>query len=181
MGLNLYLRGTTGATAGFGFQGIAGQQGLQGFIGIGLQGIAGGFGPNGSQGLMGVQGEQGIQGVGGMNGQIGPQGAAGDGGSVGLQGTQGTIGSGTQGTQGPGLGVGGISAYNSVSVSFSSGVGTFTHGISPYLPTTILVCNGNTTQGNESMGVQSFNTSTCTVRLSATSTGTRTVNFLTIL
>lgn len=180
--------GSTGGPPGP--QGRMGLQGFQGILGIGQAGVQGDAGINGLQGVEGNQGWQGLVGLGppGVQGSqgwqgdlgIGAQGSQGVGGFQGNDGSAGSIGfQGNEGPQGPGVGF--LSSYNSVSVSFTSGVGSFTHGLSPYLPTVILVCNGNTALGNEAVGVTSFNTSTCTVRLSATSTGTRTIGFLALL
>lgn len=144
-------------------QGVQGVQGTQGFIGN--------LGNQGFQGNIGVIGNQGWQGWQGYQGEFGIQGTSG------LQGLQGDAG--LQGSQGPGIGF--LDSYNTVSVSFTSGVGTFTHGLSPYIPSVVLVSNANTTLGNEAVGVQSYNTSTCTVRLSSASTGTRSIGFLALL
>lgn len=101
LGLELYLRGITGAT-GIGLQGLIGPQGD-----IGIQGpigLPGAFGPNGSTGPIGLQGTQGAQGdygFQGLMGEVGAQGIGGVEGYQGVQGVQGTTGDiGIQGRDG---------------------------------------------------------------------------------
>lgn len=183
----------TGGQGVPGPQGNFGTQGFQGLDGQGMPGLQGLAGLDGFQGGLGFQGIQGIEGLGlpGVQGSQGIQGDLGFGaqgvqGFVGAQGNDGTSGSfgfqgnlGFQGLQGSASG--GTFTFGSNVINFTTGLATITHNLGS-TPTTVLLTNGDTNAGPETMGVSATNSTTITVRANnpSGSSGLRRVNWMAI-
>lgn len=174
----------TGSTGGsiVGPQGVEGFQGVQGFLGnLGNQGLQGSLGPLGNQGHQGAQGFQGEFGIQGGEGFQGRQGDAG------LQGFQGNDAFGLQGTQGrqgwQGVSSGGFNFTRGSSVITSAGfppIYTITHGLGT-TPTTVVICNGDTTiEDSDAFGVRAITSTTFTCQSTANTSGTRRINWIAI-